>query len=152
MADVDNVAMGIAFDYQNSVVDMNGTPWAGLPSFLISLSLNILLTLMIVTRLILHTRNTRSALGIGGIGGLCKAIITMLIESCVLFAVSSLLVIGPWSVSSPITNVFLVILPQTQVRVLSRPRSSDGLSHVTTGWPRSSHHCSSFNESPIGVR
>ena len=90
--------------------------WSAIPYFSISLSLNIILTLMIVIRLILHTRNTRTALGIAGIGGLCKTIITMLIESCALYAVSSLLVIGPWGAGDRITNFFLFILPETQVR------------------------------------
>ena len=114
---VDDVAMGIAYDYQNSLLELT-TAWAGLPYFTISLSLNILLTLMISIRLVLHARSIRTAVGIAGIGKLCNAIVTMLIESCVIYAMSSLLVIGPWSVSSPITNVFLGILPQTQVRAL----------------------------------
>ena len=107
--------MGIAYDYQNSLQGTT-TAWAGLPYFTISLSLNILLTLMISVRLITHARSIRTAVGIAGIGRLCNAIVTMLIESCVIYAVSSLLVIGPWAADSPITNVFLAILPETQVR------------------------------------
>ena len=126
--------MGIVFDYQNSVLSLNGTPWAGLPSFTISLSLNILLTLMIIARLVLHARDTRIALGMTGIGGLCTAIVTMLVESCVLYAVSSLLVIGPWGANSSITNVFLPILNQTQVRAFLQLRSSERLSNVAMNW------------------
>ena len=54
------------------------------PYLSVSVSLNILLTLMIVIRLILHTRNVRTAMGMSGIGGLYKTIIVMLIESCVI--------------------------------------------------------------------
>ena len=109
--------MGIALMYQSTKDGLTYTTmWSGFPYYSISLSLNILLTLMIVVRLILHIRNIRTALEGTGIGGLCKAIITILIESCVLYAVSSLLVIGPWGASNPITYVFLPILDQTQVR------------------------------------
>ena len=53
-----------------------------IPHYSISISLNVLLTLMIVTRLVLHGRDIRTSMGIAGIGGLCRAVITMLIESC----------------------------------------------------------------------
>ena len=81
----------------------------------ISVSLNILLTLMIVIRLILHTRNIRNAMGISGIGGLCKAVATMLIESCALYAVNSLLVIIPVAADSDVMNIFFPVLAETQV-------------------------------------
>ena len=130
-ANTDSIAMGIAFVYQ--AVEPAGITWSGLPYYSISLSLNVLLTLMIVIRLIVHTRNTRTALGMTGIGGLCKAIITMLIESCAIFAVSSLLVIGPWGAGqSPIVNFFLPILYQTQVRPFPLLWYSDRLADVTT--------------------
>ena len=71
---------------------------------------------MISIRLVLHARSIRTAVGITGIGRLCNAVVTMLIESCVIYAVSSLLVIGPRAAENPITNVFVAILPETQVR------------------------------------
>ena len=102
--------------YQNAV-QLNNT-WAGVPYYSVSVALNVLLTLMIVIRLILHTKNTRTALGVAGIGRLCKVIVTMLIESCAIYAVSSLLVIGPWAArENPIVNIFTFILPETQVHV-----------------------------------
>ena len=51
----------------------NKIPWSGLAYLSISLSLNVLLTLMIVIRLILHARNARVAMGITGGGGFCQA-------------------------------------------------------------------------------
>ena len=87
----------------------------GLPYILISISLNILLTFMIVTRLVLQIKGIRTAMGITGINGLCKAIITVLIESCALYTVSSLLVIGPWAAGYHDVILFLPILCQTQV-------------------------------------
>ena len=119
-ANTDDVAMGVVFAYQNAVPDLATTPWSGLPYYAISLSFNILLTIMIVIRLILQAKNTRTTHGMTGIGGLYKAIVTMLIESCALYTVSSLLVIGPWAVDSPITNVFLPILNQIQVSTFLR--------------------------------
>ena len=106
--------------YQNAV-QLNNT-WAGVPYYSVSVALNVLLTLMIVIRLILHTRNTRTALGVAGIGRLCKVIVTMLVESCAIYAVSSLLVIGPWAArENPIVNFFTFILPETQVHVYHDP-------------------------------
>ena len=122
--------MGILYAYQNAQV----TPdvWSALPYFSISLSLNILLTLMIVVRLILHARNTRNALGITGIGGLCKAIATMLVESCALYALSSLLVIVPLGVGNSVVNLFLAMLPEVQVRAFPQPLASRKVLNVMT--------------------
>ena len=107
--------MGILLVYQNANIYASDQ-WASLPYFSIALSLNVILTLMIIIRLILHARNTRAALGGSGIGGLSKAIVTMLVESCALYAVSSLLVIGPYGGGNYVTNLFLFVLPETQVR------------------------------------
>jgi len=114
--------MGITFVYQTS--QPNSSFWNstaidfGIPYFSISLSLNILLTFLIVTRLILHSRNVRVAMGgPGGAAGLYKAIVTMLIESCALYAVNSLLFVGPWGAGNHAADLFLPILAETQVRV-----------------------------------
>ena len=113
--------------------------------FSITLSLNVLLTLMIVVRLVLCSRNIRTAMGHpAGIGGLYKTTTTMLIESSALFAVCSLLVVIPAGVYHPIASVFTRILAEIQVRAFSRFRSSDRLSHVTMEWAghRFTSHCS----------
>ena len=87
----------------------------------LSASLNVLLTLMIVIRLILHTRNIRNAMGISGIGRMCNAISTMLIESCALYTVSTLLVIIPLAVDNYVMDIFFPILAETQVRSFPHP-------------------------------
>ena len=107
--------MGIMDIYQSAT--SYTVDWSAVPYYSISVSLNVLLTFMIVVRIALHTRNTRAAMGVTGVGGLCNAIITMLIESCALYAVSVLPVIGSQSARSPIANFFWAILPETQVRV-----------------------------------
>ena len=69
---------------------------------------------MIVTRILSHQRNTGSSLRTGGI---YKAVINMLIESCALYAVSYILFIGPWASGSSVSNIFFPILAETQVRI-----------------------------------
>ena len=110
--------MGIVVVYQNA--QLNGS-WATFPYFFISLSLNIALTLMIAIRLVLYTSPVRTAVGIAGIGRLCKTIITMFIESCALYAVSLLLYIGPWMAGNGVATAFLPILAEIQVRAFLRP-------------------------------
>ena len=107
--------------------EVSGSYWPTLTYLSISVSLNVLLTLMIVIRLVLHTRNTRAALGMTGIGGLSKSIITMLVESCALYSASSLLVLAPLAVNyNPISNFFVPVLPATQVCAFLRPSLRTG--------------------------
>ena len=122
-ANVVNGAMGIAFVYQSA--QLASSTWPDLSYFSLSLSLNILLTLMIVIRLITYTRNTRAALGVTGTGGLCKAIVTILVESCALYAANSLLVIGLLGAGNLVADFFLFTIPVTQVRAFLRLRSPD---------------------------
>lgn len=57
--------------------------------YLISLSLNVLLTFMIAGRLILHNRSFQRVMGaLPGMGGLYRTIVAALIESCALYTVS----------------------------------------------------------------
>ena len=118
---VDNVATGINFIYASAVTYTIDLP--AIPYYAITLLLNILLTSMIVVQLVHHARNARAAMGVSGIGGLYTAIVTMLVESCALYAVNLLLVIGPWAGRSHITNFFAPLLTETQVRAFSRLRS-----------------------------
>ena len=114
-----DTATGILFVYQSSGMKWNAVPINfGLPYFSISIALNVLLTLMIAIRLTLYNRNVRTAMGGAGIGGLCKAVVTMLIESSALYAVSSLLVVG--QSSAGVMEIFLPILAKTQVRAFPR--------------------------------
>ena len=95
-----------------------------IPYTSISVSLNILLTLIIVVRLMLHGRNIRAITGSpAGVNGLYKTISTMLIESSALYAVNSLLVIGIWAADNTATGIFLPTLGEIQVRAFLRPRS-----------------------------
>ena len=95
-------------------------PNLGLVYFSISLSLNVLLTVMIVTRLVLHNRTMiRNLVGARGtVSGLRSVVITLLIESCALNAVGSLLYLVPWSVASYVSNYFYPVFSMTQVSVV----------------------------------
>lgn len=118
------------------------------PYFSISLSLNILITLMIAARLIRHSRNIRSAIGRTSDNGLYNTVVTMLVESCVLYAVGSLLFLGPLGAKSPIQGIFAPSFGNVQVRVRSFLEAQLSLIVVTNG--RSSLRTSSFYESPTG--
>jgi len=110
----------------------------------VTLSLNVFLTIMIVVRLVLRSRGVQIATkSTAGFGGLYKTIATMLVESSALFAVSSLLVIGTLIPKSPLMDLFLPILAQTQVRTFPRPLPLIGLPDVTTdltGHRSAAHH------------
>lgn len=94
----------------------------GLPYFTISVGLNVLLTLMISARLLLHSRNIRGAMGsTSGVSSLYRAIVTMLIESSALYAVTSLLFIGPYAANNYASDIFLPILAEIQVGILINP-------------------------------
>ena len=100
--------------YQSA--QLTSSYWSAIPYFSISISLDLILTLMIVIRLVVYARNTRTAMGITGVGGLCKAIVTMLIESSIIYAVNSLLFIVLWATKNYADDIFLPILGQAQVR------------------------------------
>ena len=110
-----NVAMGIIFVYR-ALTGPTTIASAGIPYFSLSLSLNVILTLMIVVRLTLHVRGVRTAIGETGSGGLCKAIVTIFVESCPINAVTSVLVLGLLGDGNDAMDIFLPILPRTQVR------------------------------------
>ena len=108
-ANITNIVMGTMVVYQS--MQPLSSESATIPYFSIVLSLNILLTLMIVIRLILHTRNIQTAMGTAGKGGLCKAIVTMFIESYAINTVTSLLALVLFSAENDTTVIFINILP-----------------------------------------
>ena len=121
-ANVAGTVMGIAFTYVRPdtnrpktyvVVHGFGISW-----FSISLSLNVLLTIMIITRLVLHNRELRKALKIPvGTFGIYKTIVTMLVESFALYAGVFLLYITTWGPKNFAAYVFFPILAASQVRI-----------------------------------
>ena len=110
--------MGITLVYKTSQpVSIWGSLNLGTPFYSIALSLNVLLTLMIATRLILHSRDIRNALGpLVRADRLYVTLVTILVESSALFAANSLLYIGPLYAGSSLSGVFITPLTVTQVR------------------------------------
>ena len=92
LTNVADVAMGIAYIYQGwgTRVDTVASIYFTTSYLSISLSLNVILTLVIVTRLVRNVRNVRKATGTsGGSSGLHTAaapVAMMLIESYALYA------------------------------------------------------------------
>lgn len=85
----------------------------------ICVSLNVLITLMIIARLALHSRNIRNAIGASsGVGGLYTTIITMLVESSAIYAVGYLLYIGTNVAGSYTGFIFSPLLGEIQVRTV----------------------------------
>jgi hypothetical protein len=88
----------------------------GLPYFTISVSLNVLLTLIIAAWLLLHDRNLKKTVGFhAGIGSIYRSIVTMLVESCALYAVVSICFIVPYAMSHHASAIFLSILARVQI-------------------------------------
>ena len=84
-----------------------------------SLVLNVLLTLMIIARLMLHTRMIRQVVGTStAVGGWYGVIITILVESCALNAAASLSCLVPWNFagSEYLTNSTCRVFNAAQVR------------------------------------
>ena len=124
-ADDTDAVLGIVLVYYE-ITESNSGTWVsiatnlGTPYYWISLSLNILLTLLIVIRLITHRRNTRIiSEGPLGTSGLYKALMIMFIESCTLYATTFLLFVGPWCANSWVADVFFPILIEAQVCSIS---------------------------------
>ena len=114
--------MGILFLYETALPGFLTSQYTfglnvTLSYFSISLALNVLLTLMIVARLVWHSRNIRNAMGTStGATGLYRAVVTMLVESYALYAVTFLLYIGPVFAGSSAQYIFGQVVGQVQVR------------------------------------
>jgi hypothetical protein len=112
--------MGIVYIYeyaQPSFLISEVGARLGFSYFTISFALNVLLTLMIIARLVLNSRNLRNAIGASaGTGGLYSAVVTTLVESYGLYAIAFVMFIVPWAAEHPIAKVFSSVLAQTQVR------------------------------------
>ncbi|KAG5644541.1 hypothetical protein DXG03_008196 [Asterophora parasitica] len=116
---IGSIAMGIMTIFQSS--RPNATLWSkvtvdfGLPYFCLATSLNVLLTLLISSRLYLHHRMMKKAGSVGSSVIPYASITGMLVESSVLYAVSSLLFIGTYGANNGASALFLPILSQTQI-------------------------------------
>ena len=128
LTNITDVALGITSIYYDSgtryytVTETNITT----SYYSICLSLNILLTLMIVIRLIVHIRDIRNATeaseGPGGLHTAAAAVVMMLIESYALYAGVLLAYTIPLAVNSWVAILFAGLTGSVQVRVYSTIR------------------------------
>lgn len=115
------IAMGIAVDYnlaQTNSITRNATALfnLGISYFSIAILLNVILTLMIVTRLYLHNRKIQSTMGASArASGLCMSVATMLIESCAIYAVALLLYLVPWGAKKFVQDIFWPLVANIEV-------------------------------------
>ena len=121
IANAPDTAIGILYIYDETQINSINTslnlPDFGTPFYAISFSLNVLLTLMIVARLVLHDRSFRKITGTQATAGkVYKTVITILVESFALHAISFLLYMVPWAVGSSVTNIFYTTFTGIQVR------------------------------------
>jgi hypothetical protein len=92
----------------------------------ISVALDILLTVMIVARLVLLSRDIQKAMNAPfRLSALYKAVITVISKSSAIYAVTFLLFIGTWAADDPSEHFFFPLFAQAQVRtVLHFPDAS----------------------------
>ena len=127
LTNINDTATGAACVYNDSQAGLSSSP-SVLLTFssydIICVSLNILLTFMIVVRLVLHRRNIQSAMGASSEANrLYKSIIGMLVESCALYAGCFLLYTVTWCLNTTesfLSLTFQPILGQTEVRADQR--------------------------------
>lgn len=100
------------------------SPWSSagainwtIPFFSLSLSLNILLTIAIVLRLLLFRRHIVSVLGQGH-GRQYTSVAAMIVESASIFSVFSLLFLVPFALNNPLNGLFFSPLGGVQVSPL----------------------------------
>ena len=123
LADVFEIATGIAFIYQSSLRVSALSSYTvisnyGISYYSITALLNVLLTIMIITRLILQSRNIRNAMG-GSTGATrtYTAVIVMIVESYALYTVTFLVFLGLWAAKNSAINAFFPFLVQVQVSI-----------------------------------
>ncbi|KAH8809647.1 hypothetical protein DL96DRAFT_1717163 [Flagelloscypha sp. PMI_526] len=117
LAGLGSIAMGCLFLFQlfkSNVLETSvaNTNWT-LPYLALSLSLNVLLSLAIVGRLLLFRYRVSKALG-NGYGGNYTSIASIIIESAGFHALLALLFIIPYGIGSSVAIVFLPLLMPDQ--------------------------------------
>ncbi|KII87189.1 hypothetical protein PLICRDRAFT_176971 [Plicaturopsis crispa FD-325 SS-3] len=126
-----------------------------IPYWSISIALNIILTLLIAGRLLLMRRRLIQTIPNGGIASPYVSLSAMLIESAFIYSVNAVIFLVSYAVNSPIQNLALPLLCQTQViaplliivrvaqgRAWTRDTYSATFTGNTTGGTRGLHSAS----------
>jgi hypothetical protein len=109
--------MGIAFAIETaSPQGLFGSTTASfaIPYFAITLSLNVLLTVMIAGRIWYYQKSVEAAVG-SDYAVHYTTVTTMFVESAAIYTVVSLLLVVTFSVGNPINQIWLGIAPSVQV-------------------------------------
>lgn len=85
-----------------------------LPYFAISLSLNVVLTCLIVSRILMYQRSSRVVLG-SDYGKHYTSIWTMFVESAALYTICGILLLTTFGPGNPINQIWLGLAPSVQV-------------------------------------
>jgi hypothetical protein len=96
----------------------------GTSYYVISLSVNIILTILITIRLLMYRRHVTRTLINDGQHYVSLA--TIVIESAALYSTFALLFIITYAVNNPINQIFLTIASSSQVRKSSVSRFHEG--------------------------
>ncbi|KAK7058767.1 hypothetical protein VNI00_001391, partial [Paramarasmius palmivorus] len=115
-----DISVAIIYLYQvsqpNATLFTKSAVDFGLPYFSLTTTLNILLTLLISIRLLVHHRRMVRAQTNQSWKGLSYIpIISMLVESSAIYAIFSILFIGLYAAGSSAAYIFLPVLSQTQI-------------------------------------
>ncbi|KAJ7459650.1 hypothetical protein B0H11DRAFT_1737062 [Mycena galericulata] len=88
----------------------------GVPYYALSTVLNVLITLMITTRLLMRRRELRNVLGSEQAMSVpYTSIAAMLVESSLLYTITSILFLVPYGLNSDVSNIFIPILIEVQL-------------------------------------
>ena len=135
-----NAVLGIAYVYYHSGIRYYTITEISIATSYLSicLSLNILLTLMIVIRLIAHIRNIRKVVGASdgssGLHTVTATVAMMLIESYALYAGVLLAYTIPWALDNLVATLFSGVLGAVQVRVVFTVHSAALVSPSNYGY------------------
>ncbi|KAJ7091128.1 hypothetical protein C8R44DRAFT_750620 [Mycena epipterygia] len=106
------------------------------PYFAMSLALNILVTLLIVVRLMLHRNRINQTRAMGtNHGAQYTSFAAMIIESAAIYSIFSLLFLVPFTMGHPLSQLFLQALSPVQIMstllIIFRIAQGKGWSHQT---------------------
>ena len=87
----------------------------GTSYYIISLSVNIILTILITIRLLLYRRRARMAIQ-GDHGSEYISLAAIVIESAALYSVFALIFIVTYAINNPLNQIFLGVASSAQVR------------------------------------
>ena len=109
LADSTDTALGIAYIHEIDIALGRSSTFTDLffSYYFVAFALNVLLTLLIIIRILWHRRNFQNAVGTSaGVSGLYTTVVTMLVESCAPYTVSSMLYLIPMATNSNVALVF----------------------------------------------